>query len=628
MLGRNRFPDVGMSGGGRVLMSRECKGRFVSVAYFVRVALAVFALRAIGTGAGAQETDVAKRLQGFDAYMEQTLKDWNTPGLGVGIVVGDQMVFAKGYGYRDYEKKLPFTPRTMQPIASNSKLFTAVAAGMLVDEGKLTWDKPVRESVPTIEFYNDQLNSNVTLRDMLSHRTGVTRHDLIWFKSPFTRQELFDRLKYLEPQQPMRTAFLYNNLMFAAVGQIIELKSGKRWEDFVRERIFMPLGMNTTNYTIADMLKQPDYGVPFREKRDSFELYKIPYYQDTEGVAPAGAIVSNIDELSHWLIALMNEGKYNGKQILPASVLKATLQPAVALPNAGGEALGYWELLNSAYGMGRWTASYRGKLLTYHGGDLPGFHSQVSFMPNDKIGVIVFVISDHSAPLYNIISYNVYERLLGMDQTPWSQRQLQQRLANKKANTEARAKAGGDRVPNTKPSHALGDYVGEYQSPAYGILKIALQGEQLQFGFHEFHFPMNHFHYDRFDTPDDEQYGKFSVNFRTNPQGDIDSAVISLDQAEVVFTRKPQALDASLLEKLAGVYLTPGKVKFEVRYQPGTGLSIAFPGAPPQNLIHVKGMQFRTALFADDIYEFVLENGQVKSLKERTPSGEYTFPRQ
>jgi len=609
-------------------MIRECRFCLISFGSFARAILFALVLSALGVDALAQETDVAKKLQGFDAYMEQTLKDWNTPGVGVGIVVGDKLVFAKGYGYRDYEKKLPFTPKTMQPIASNSKLFTAVSAGMLVEEGKLTWDKPVKESVPTIEFYNDQLNNNVTLRDMLSHRTGVTRHDSIWFKSPFTRKELFAKLKYLEPQEPMRQTFLYNNLMFAAAGQIIEIESGKRWEDFVRERIFTPLGMSTTCYTIADMLKQPDYGVPFREKRDSFELYKIPYYEDTEGVAPAGAIISNIDELSHWLIALMNSGKYNGKQVLPASVLKETLQPAIGLPNTAGEALGYWEMLNPAYGMGRETASYKGKLLTFHGGDLPGFHSQISFMPNDKIGVIVLVISDHSAPLYNIISYNVYERLLGMEQTPWSQRQLARRLAGKKAGTEARAKAGVDRVPNTKPSHPLADYAAEYENPAYGILKIGLQGDQLQFGFHDFHFPMSHFHYDRFDTPDDEQYGKFSVNFRTNPQGDIHDAVISLDEAEVVFTRKPETLDPKLLEKLAGTYVTPTNVKFEVQYQPGTGLSLVFPGGPPQKLIAVKGLQFRTPRFADTIYEFVLENGQVKALKERDPSGEFTFSRQ
>ena len=576
----------------------------------------------------AQELDVSKKLEGFDAYMEQLLKDWNTPGIGVGIVVNDKLVFAKGYGYRDYGRKVPFTPTTLCPIASNSKLFTAIAAGMLVEQGKLTWDKPVREAVPTIQFYNDQLNNNVTLRDMLSHRTGVTRHDLIWFKSPFTRKELFEKLKYLEPQQPMRETFLYNNLMFSAVGYIIELQSGKTWEQYVRQNIFEPLDMTTTTYTISDMLKQPDHGVPYREKRDSFELYPIPYYEDTEGVAPAGAIISNVSELSHWLVALMNDGKYNGKQVLPPEVLKATMQPAIGLPNALGEALGYWEVLNPDYGMGRQTASYRGRLMTFHGGDLPGFHSQVSFLPNDKIGAIVLVIGDHAAPLYNVVSYNVYERLLGMEQTPWSERRLKIRLANKKAATEARAKAGGDRVPNTKPSHALADYAAEYENPAYGIVKIGLKSDQLDFNFHEFQYPLSHFHYDRFDTPDDEQYGKFSVNFRTNPQGDISDAVMSLDEAEVVFTRKPEALDPKLLEKLAGTYLTPANVKFEVVYQPGAGLSLVFPGGPPQKLIQVKGLQFRTPQFADTIYEFVVENGQAKALRQRDPSSEFTFPRQ
>src|SRR5246127_2570064 len=223
----------------------------------------VLVLMLFGLAAQAQDTDVTSKLQGFDSYMEQTLKDWNTPGIGVGIVVNDKLVFAKGYGYRDYEQKLPFTPATLVQIASNSKLFTAVAAGMLVEEGKLSWDKPVRQSVPTIQFYNDELNNNVTLRDMLSHRTGVTRHDLIWFKSDFTRKQLFEKLKYLEPEQPMRQTFLYNNLMYAGAGYVIELKSGKRWEDFVRERILTPLEMPTTNYTIADMTSHPDHGVPF-----------------------------------------------------------------------------------------------------------------------------------------------------------------------------------------------------------------------------------------------------------------------------------------------------------------------------------------------------------------------------
>jgi CubicO group peptidase (beta-lactamase class C family) len=574
-----------------------------------------------------QSAQVTTKLQGFDAFMEKVLKDWNAPGIGVGIVVNDKLVFAKGYGYRDYEKKLPITSQTLFPIASNTKLFTAVAAGLLVEEGKLTWNSPIRESVPTIEFYNDELNNTVTLRDMLGHRTGITRHDSIWYKSDFNEKELFAKLKYLEPKEPLRQLFLYNNMMYAGVGETIELQSGKPWASFVRENILTPLEMKSTVYSIADMLKQPDFGVPFTERRDTTELYKIPYYEETSGLAAAGAIISNIDDLSHWLIALMNDGKYSGKQILPSKVLQATLEPSIALPNTAAETRGWWELLNRTYGMGRNTAVYRGHPITFHGGDLPGFHSQVSFMPNEHIGVIVFVIGDHTAPLYNAISYNVYERLLGMEQTPWTDRLLAIRLKNKKAGMEARSKAGVGRVPNTQPSHPLADYVGEFEHPAYGVLKIGLKDNQLQFDFHKIHFAMTHFHYDRFDTPDDEQDGKWSVNFSTNPQGDIDKATMSLDEAEAVFTRRAPALSDDLMKRLAGTYESPNGSKFQVVIKPGSGLVVAFPGAPDQKLLPYKGLEFRVQEFADVVFEFIEENGQIKAIKEIDPSGEYTFKR-
>ena len=227
------------------------------------------------TAAQAPDVDVTKRLEGFDAYMAKVLKDWNGPGIGVGIVVGDKLVFAKGYGYRDYGKKLPFTPGTVCPIASNTKLFTAVAAGLLVEEGKLTWDRPVRESVPTIRFHDEQLNNAVTLRDMLSHRTGITRHDTIWYKSDFTRKELFERVKYLEPQEPMRQTFLYNNLMFAAVGYMIELQSGRTWSSSSASG---SCSRSTEVHGLYDCRngQGPEHGVGFTEKRDSFERTRHP----------------------------------------------------------------------------------------------------------------------------------------------------------------------------------------------------------------------------------------------------------------------------------------------------------------------------------------------------------------
>jgi hypothetical protein len=385
--------------------------------------------------------------------------------------------------------------------------------------------------------------------------------------------------------------------------------------------------MNSTSYSIAEMLKQPEAGVGFTERRDSFELYRIPYYEDIAGVAPCGAIVSNIENMSHWLIALMNDGKYAGRQVLPPEVLRETLQPAIALPNTALETRGWSEILNSAYGMGRQTASYRGHLLTFHGGDLPGFHTQVSFMPQDHIGVIVFEIGDHSQPLYNIVSYNVYERLLGMDQTPWSDRQLDIRLKNKKANTEARTKATEGRIPNTEPSHRLAAYTGTYENAAYGLMTIGVKDNQLQFDFHKMRFPMTRFHYDRFDTPDDEQDGKFSVNFRTNPQGDIDQAVMSLDEAEAVFIRKPDAIDAKLLSQLAGGYETPSGVKIQITLASDSKLSLVFPGQPVVPLTQLKGLVFRTPQFSDMTYEFVVQNGQVTGLKQKSPEGEIRLPK-
>ena len=576
----------------------------------------------------AKKTDIADRLQDFDAYTEKLIEDWNAPGVGVGIVTKDKIVLAKGYGDRNYAEKLPFTSKTLFPIASNTKLFTAIAAGILVEQGKLTWDKSIRDAVPSIRFYNNELNNSITLRDMLAHRTGITRHDGIWYqRDTLTRQDIFECLKFLKPEVSLRQTFLYNNLMYAAVGYIIELLSGKTWEEFVLSQIFQPLEMHSTVYTIAEMIQHSDFGVPFTEKRDSDEIYQIPYYEETEAVAPAGAIISNIEDISHWLIALMNDGKYGERQVLPSNILNATLSPAIAEANVLGETQGWWELLNPVYGMGRKTAAYRGHLFTYHGGNIDGFHSQISFLPQKQLGVIVCAIGDHCAPLANIITYNTYERLIGLELTPWSDRWLKVKLKNKQADTEARSKAGADRVSHTTPSHSYADYVGEYLHPAYGILKITMNHEELQFNLGRIHLPLTHFHYDRFDTPDDERFGKWSVNFLTNPQGDVNQVATSIDRAEVTFTRQAETLELQLLEQLAGTYETPAEFKLQVALKEDKFLYLVFPGQPEEKLIPYKNLTFQVQRLSDIIFEFVMENGRVEALKEKHPSGEYLFKR-
>ena len=248
-------------------------------------------------------------------------------------------------------------------------------------------------------------------------------------------------------------------------------------------------------------------------------------------------------------------------------------------------------------------------------------------LPNDSIGVIVLVIGDQAAPLYNALSWNVYERLLGMTLTPWPERMNAIRLRNKAAGTRARASATAGRVAGTRPSHALDDYVGEYEHPAYGVLAITRADSGLAFDLHGIKLPLTHFHYDRFDTPDDEENGKYAVNFRTNPMGEVDGAEIALDESAVTFHRRvPPALSAeATLRAYAGTYLTPSGGKIEVTYRPGAGLRV--PGSPPLDLMPWRPQQFRVREFPDLVISFTVENGVVTAMRQRDPSGEFVFPR-
>lgn len=566
-------------------------------------------------------------LRDFDAYMNQALVDWNAPGMGVCIVVGGKVVLAKGYGWRDYGQKLPFTAATLFPIASNTKLFTAVAAGLLVEEGKLSWDRPIREAVPSIKFYSDALDNSVTLRDMLAHRTGIHRHDKVWNKSEFTTGELFDRLRHLQPVEPLRQSFIYNNLMYAGVGQAIELITGQTWQAFVQQRLLDPLGMGDTVFSVEQMLRREDVVVPHTERRDTSEIYRIPHAEQMRGAAPAGGMISSMADMARWLLALMNDGIVGPAQVIPRNVLKETLAPAVALPNGLAETRGFWELLNGTYGMGRHTAVYRGHLMTYHGGTLDGVHSQLAYLPRQRIGVITFVIGDHCALLRDTVVYNVFERMLGLDQTPWNERWLGIMGKLKQGITVARSKAGAEQVPGTLPSHPLQDYAGDYEHAAYGRLRISMKEAGLRFSFRGPELPLEHVHYDRFDTPDDEREGKWSLNFSTDPQGDVSAVQMSLDQADAVFVRCVAEPAVDMLLQLAGTYQTVSGLNWQVVLKDRTQLFLVFPGQPDLLLAPYKPRKFRIPQFADRTYEFVLEQDAVKHLQITGPEGVYLLSR-
>lgn len=569
----------------------------------------------------AQDINVEQRLQGIDQTIDKILKDWNVPGCGIGIVVKDKLVFAKGYGYRNIEKKLPVTPNTLFQIASNTKLFTATAIGFLVDEGKLDWDKPIKKSVPQIQFYNDNLDANVTIRDMLSHRTGISRHDGIWYKSDFTRQEMFDRIKYLEPSLPLRQGYLYNNLMYMAAGQIVEILSGKTWERYVNDKIFTPLSMTHSMFVPEDMLKTADFMLPYYEKRDTNILLPYPVYTHMKGVGPCGSIISSINDLSYWLIAQINGGKFKDKQIIPSTIIKETMQPASMTASVPDK---YYENMNSIYGMGRGSSIYKGHYRVQHGGAIGGIYSSISLMLPDSIGVIVFTNGAHAGGLPGIIANTVYDKVLNLEATPWSDRNLKDYVKSKMTDKESRQKPNVDRVPNTKPSHTLADYAGRYEDAAYGVMEINYKNDNISFTFNNTTLPLSHYHYDRFESPDDEIEGKWTLRFGLDAQGSIQQVMVSMDEKEVVFIKKAEAKlsDPNFLKNLAGLYELNGTT-YEITL---TNKELMIKGAPPQHLEPYKGNTFKIREFSDQLVEFVFDaNGTIPTSFKVTYDGKSVF---
>jgi len=256
--------------------------------------------------------------------------------------------------------------------------------------------------------------------------------------------------------------------------------------------------------------------------------------------------------------------------------------------------------------MGRGTVSYKGHYLTRHGGAIGGIYSQVSFMPADSVGVIVFVNAAHGSILPGIITNTVYDKLLSLVATPWSERFLKDYLKDKATDKEARKKPDVDRVLNTHPSHSLSQYAGYYEDPAYGILEVNEKGGELSFTFNHISLPLHHYHYDRFVSPDDELYGKWSPTFTTDPQGDISQVSLSLDEKEVVFTRKadPQLTDPIFLKAFVVEYEFNGRMITIVL----NNKELVINGAPPQHLQAYKGKTFRIREFPDQLIGFLLDS--------------------
>jgi len=588
----------------------------------MRKLIAASILILLFTGLNAQRpTD--KRLAGLDTFVARVLKDWHAPGVSIAVVEKGKVVYTGGFGYRDMDKKLPVTENTQFAIGSCTKTFTGSILGMLVNEGKVDLDKPVRNYLPELKFHNEYTNDHATLRDMMCHRTGLPRHDLSWYASWATRNEFLQRIQYMEPSAELRERFQYNNFMYMAQGVVIEKLTGKSWEENMKEKILKPLGMDNTNLSTHDMEKSPDHSLAFTTK-DS--VIKVIPYRNIDAMGPAGSVNSCAKDMAKWLITWVNGGKYNGKEIIPSSYVNQAMTTQMAT-GGGLPGMENPDVNTSGYGLAWGISSYRGHYRVEHGGGIDGFITTTGFFPSDSIGI--FVVSNQGSP-DAIIRNFIADRMLKLPYRNWNQSQLD---AAKKAKAQEKAQVKNDslgRKFNTKPSHDLADYTGTYSNKGYGTIEIMLKDGMLASKFNNIDIKFEHFHYDQFRAiPQDPSLEdqSFKISFHTDDKGNIGKLSVPFETGvkDIGFEKDTKAMDVkkSDLEKYTGDYDMMGTtVKVYIRGE--NTLMVLIPGQPDYELVPTQKDEFDLKILKGYSVKFELnEKGESTAISFIQPNGTF-----
>jgi CubicO group peptidase (beta-lactamase class C family) len=571
----------------------------------------------------APKDEKKPNLKGFNEFVTRGMAEWKVPGMAVSIVKDGKVIFAEGFGFRDVKQNLKVTPHTLFAIGSCTKAFTATAVGILADEGNVDWDKPVRTYLPAFKLQDVVASERMTPRDLLSHRSGLPRHDLVWYGAAYSRKELFDRLQYLEPNRDFRAVWQYQNLMFMTAGYLVGEAAGTTWEGFIRTRILEPLDMKETNFSVNDSQKAADFALPYREKEDQVE--QIPF-RNLDAIGPAGSVNSNVIDMANWMLLNLNKGKFKDKQVISEGALAQVHSPQMVMPNP----IQYDEILYASYGMGWMIAPYRGHLLLQHGGGIDGFTALVAFMPRDNIGAVILT-NMNGTPLTSIVLFSIIDRMLELSQVDWNKR-LKEQLDKAKAEADkAKKEADKDRKLGTVPSHPLEDFAGEYEHPAYGTFALVKDGEQLKATYNTMDFILNHYHYDIFEAHNEFMDQKIKLSFQTDPKGNIGSVSMQLEPAvkDVVFNRAPEKamMEKSFLEKFAGQYEYQGVV-ITITLKGDKTLTATVPGQPEYELVPYKGTEFNLKGLQGFSVEFKLdESGKAVEASFKQPNGTFTLKR-
>jgi len=462
----------------------------------------------------------AKQIQEFDTYVENARKSWQAPGIAVALVKDGQVIFKKGYGVRQLGQTAPVDTQTLFACASTTKAMTATCMGMLVDEGKVRWDDPVIRHLPDFQLYDPYVTRELKIRDLFTHNSGVGNADFLWDIMDVSSDEVLRKMAMVKPSYSFRSSFIYQNIFYLAAGKVIEKVSGVPWDKFITERIFKPLGMTRTVPFLKEV-KDPNHTAAHFLVRNSITVID---HSSADVVGPAGSVWSCADDISKWVLCMLDSSKYAGGRLVKPATWKEMLKPQVMVtPEQFYPTAQLTKPHWTTYGLGWFQHDYKGKKINFHTGSLAGaiaIHAQI---PDEKIGIYVFGNYDH-VELRHALMYKAFDLFALGGNRDWNAEFLTLYDGLKKQGEKALKEFEAGRVENTKPSLALTDYAGTYVDPLYGEMEIKVEGDKLVCTINNFiKAKLAHWNYDTFRGPyEKEWYGNALARFTLNASGKVE----------------------------------------------------------------------------------------------------------
>lgn len=464
----------------------------------------------------------------LDQVVERTRKEFEVPGIAVLVVKDGRTVVSKGYGVRKLGEAAPVTPKTLFGVASNTKAFTAAALAMLVEEGKLKWDDRVIDHLPEFQMADPYVTREMTIRDLLVHRSGLGlgAGDLMYFPTTdLSRDEIVRRLRHVKLESSFRSRYAYDNILYIVAGQVVARLSGMSWDDFLRTRIFEPLGMQSTNTSVRKFRAGDEVAYP-HARADGKLRWLEP--EDSDNWGAAAGVNTNLEDFSRWVLLQLGRGTWNGVKLFSPAQSREMWTPVTLMPSRPGTgAMAAVSPTFSTYALGWNVSDYRGRRMVHHTGGLAGMVTRLTMIPDLQLGVVVLT-NQEAGSAFNAVTYTVLDHYLGAAGTDWVE---VLGAAQKKREAEAAAgiaKATAQRDANSKPSLAPGGYAGRYRDAWYGDVFVEEKDGKLRMRFShtaELVGTLEHWQHDTFVVKWDKRslLADAYVSFALKPDGTVDT---------------------------------------------------------------------------------------------------------